>query len=122
MEHIFQQYVQKFLLKYSLDSNLHLILVCIIGGIFASIFGFIIGCTTLRLKEDYLAIITLAFWRNVKIYYSKYTFPWRSCKLNGIPIILSFSSTFFIVVVSSTILIMILISQKRKTIFICKRK
>ena len=38
----------------------------IIGGIFAAIFGFIICIPVLRLKGDYLAIVTLAFGEIIK--------------------------------------------------------
>lgn len=38
-----------------------LILSMIIGGMAAALFGFVIGLPTLRLKGDYLAIVTLAF-------------------------------------------------------------
>ena len=38
-----------------------LILSMIVGGLTAALFGLIIGLPTLRLKGDYLAIVTLAF-------------------------------------------------------------
>lgn len=41
-------------------------LAILIGGIVASIFGIIIGIPTLRLKGDYLAIVTLAFGEIIK--------------------------------------------------------
>ncbi len=43
-----------------------LILSMLVGGIFAAIFGFIIGLPALRLKGDYLAIATLAFGEIVR--------------------------------------------------------
>lgn len=43
-----------------------LILSMIIGGLCASLFGLIIGLPTLRLKGDYLAIVTLAFGEIVR--------------------------------------------------------
>lgn len=45
---------------------LSLIVAMIIGGIVAAIFGFIIGLPALRLKGDYLAIVTLAFGEIVR--------------------------------------------------------
>ncbi len=45
---------------------LSLIVAMIFGGIIAAIFGFIIGLPALRLKGDYLAIVTLAFGEIVK--------------------------------------------------------
>ena len=43
-----------------------LIITMLIGGIVASVFGFIIGLPALRLKGDYLAIVTLAFGEIVR--------------------------------------------------------
>ncbi len=43
-----------------------LIISMLIGGAFAALFGFIIGLPSLRLKGDYLAIVTLAFGEIVR--------------------------------------------------------
>lgn len=43
-----------------------LIIAMLIGGVVAAIFGFIIGLPSLRLKGDYLAIVTLAFGEIVR--------------------------------------------------------
>lgn len=43
-----------------------LIIAMLIGGAFAALFGFIIGLPSLRLKGDYLAIVTLAFGEIVR--------------------------------------------------------
>ena len=43
-----------------------LIIAMIVGGLFAALFGFIIGLPSLRLKGDYLAIVTLAFGEIVR--------------------------------------------------------
>lgn len=46
---------------------LSLVIAMLIGGLVAAIFGFIIGLPALRLKGDYLAIVTLAFGEIVKV-------------------------------------------------------
>lgn len=43
-----------------------LIISMLVGGLIAAIFGFIIGLPALRLKGDYLAIVTLAFGEIVR--------------------------------------------------------
>lgn len=43
-----------------------LIISMLLGGLIASLFGFIIGLPSLRLKGDYLAIVTLAFGEIVR--------------------------------------------------------
>lgn len=42
------------------------IIAIIVGGVFAGIMGFLIGMPVLRLKGDYLAIVTLAFGEIIK--------------------------------------------------------
>lgn len=51
-----------------------LILAMLIGGISAAVFGFIIGLPALRLKGDYLAIVTLAFGEIVRNIFKN--LPW----------------------------------------------
>lgn len=48
-------------LHMDLPKGLEFTLALIAGGIMAAIFGFLIGLPVLRLKGDYLAIVTLAF-------------------------------------------------------------
>ncbi len=43
-----------------------IIIAMIIGGVAAAVFGFVIGLPSLRLKGDYLAIVTLAFGEIVR--------------------------------------------------------
>ena len=45
---------------------LRFIIAIIIGALFAAIFGFLIGMPVLRLKGDYLAIVTLGFGEIIK--------------------------------------------------------
>ena len=51
-----------------------LILSMLIGGICAAVFGFLIGLPALRLKGDYLAIVTLAFGEIVRNIFKN--LPW----------------------------------------------
>ncbi len=48
------------------DSIISFLIALIVGALVAGIFGFIIGLPALRLKGDYLAIVTLAFGEIVK--------------------------------------------------------
>lgn len=61
----FQQYLAPALSASA--PLLSIILAMLIGGLVAAIFGFIIGLPALRLKGDYLAIVTLAFGEIVKV-------------------------------------------------------
>lgn len=54
-------------LRSSIESKLLvLILTMLIGGLVAALFGLIVGLPALRLKGDYLAIVTLAFGEIVR--------------------------------------------------------
>lgn len=48
------------------NSFVRFFLALLIGGLFAAIFGFVIGIPVLRLRGDYLAIVTLAFGEIIK--------------------------------------------------------
>lgn len=54
-------------LKFSnAPDGLRLFVAIVIGGVFAAIAGFLVGIPVLRLKGDYLAIVTLAFGEIIK--------------------------------------------------------
>lgn len=48
------------------DGTVRLIVAIVIGGVCAGIMGFLIGIPVLRLRGDYLAIVTLAFGEIIK--------------------------------------------------------
>lgn len=54
------------LMDFGAESHLVLILSIIVGGLVAAVCGLIIGLPALRLKGDYLAIVTLAFGEIVR--------------------------------------------------------
>ena len=53
---------------------LSLIIAVFVGGLAAAVFGFIIGLPALRLKGDYLAIVTLAFCQIVQTIFEQLPF------------------------------------------------
>lgn len=59
-------YFSLLLHQYIGNTMLCFILSMVVGGLTAAIFGFIIGLPALRLKGDYLAIVTLAFGEIVR--------------------------------------------------------
>jgi ABC-type branched-chain amino acid transport system, permease component len=56
-----------FSLNVNLPTALEFPLALIVGGIVAAIFGILIGLPALRLKGDYLAIITLGFGEIIRV-------------------------------------------------------
>ncbi len=59
-------YLAKYMYTFTNSPLLILIVSMLAGGIIAAVFGFIIGLPALRLKGDYLAIVTLAFGEIVR--------------------------------------------------------
>lgn len=53
-------------MKGSIDPTLSLVIAIFIGAAVAALFGFLIGIPVLRLRGDYLAIVTLAFGEIIK--------------------------------------------------------
>mgnify|MGYP000990679718 CR=1 FL=1 len=53
-------------MKGSMNPTVSLIIAVIIGAVGAAVFGILIGIPVLRLKGDYLAIVTLAFGEIIK--------------------------------------------------------
>ena len=53
-------------MKGTMDPTISLMIAVIIGAVVAAVFGVLIGIPVLRLKGDYLAIVTLAFGEIIK--------------------------------------------------------
>ena len=51
------------------NAVLRLVIAMVVGGVLAGIVGFVIGIPVLRLRGDYLAIVTLAFGEIMKNIY-----------------------------------------------------
>ena len=83
-----------------------LILSMLIGGCIAALFGFVVGLPALRLKGDYLAIVTLAFGEIVRNIFKN--LPWFGGAL-GLPSHTYGNNLFIITFVS--VLIMLFFSQ-----------
>jgi branched-chain amino acid transport system permease protein len=60
-------FYMKPMMPFLLNLNLPFILALIIGGLFAALFGFLIGAPVLKLTDDYLAIATLGFSEIIRI-------------------------------------------------------
>ena len=106
----------QLLVNYNLSPVVQLVLVSLFGGIVAALFGFLVGASTLRLRGDYLAIITLAFGEIVKYIIQNLDFLGGATGLNNIPRIIDFSNSYFIVVISIIIIAMAMTSRKGKEI------
>ena len=83
------------------------------GGLMAALFAFLIGVPALRLKGDYLAIVTLGFGEIIRVLINTVFSPLTDGGkgLFGIPAYASFTSTYVITVASIAALYMIVRSR-----------
>ena len=70
----------------------------IAGGLMAAVFGVIIGVPALRLKGDYLAIITLGFGEIIRVIFNNLPFTGGAMGLIGIKRVTDFNYVYVIVV------------------------
>lgn len=88
----------------------------IIGGLFAAFCGLLIGIPALRLKGDYLAIITLGFGEIIRIVILAFNFTGGGRGLSGIPNYTSFTWVFWVTVATITILFTFMFSRHGRAI------
>ncbi|MDR1916026.1 MAG: branched-chain amino acid ABC transporter permease [Synergistaceae bacterium] len=73
-----------FSMSVNLPTNIELPLALVIGGLVAAAFGVLIGLPALRLKGDYLAIITLGFGEIIRVIILNLKFTGGAYGLKGI--------------------------------------
>ncbi|MEG1651466.1 MAG: branched-chain amino acid ABC transporter permease [Oscillospiraceae bacterium] len=72
----------------------------LIGGLVAAMFGIIIGLPALRLRGDYLAIITLAFGEMIRVIILNLDITGGALGLKGIPRLTNFTWIYWICVIT----------------------
>lgn len=87
-----------FCLNVQLESGLTFAIGLFIGGLAAAIVGVLIGIPALRLRGDYLAIITLGFGEIIRVLINSFAFTGGAKGLRSIPAYTSFSYVYFIMV------------------------
>lgn len=96
------------MLRTSMENDLLvLIIAMVIGGLVAAVFGFIIGLPALRLKGDYLAIVTLAFGEIVRNIFKNLPMFGGAMGLNTRP----FKASSLFIVAFVTVLIVLILVQ-----------
>lgn len=99
-----------------------IILALLISGLVAGLFGLIIGIPALRLKGDYLAIITLGFGEIIRVVLTNidsvlgFKFTYGAAGLKQVPKITSFNLVFICVVLTILIIHMVMKSKHGRAI------
>ncbi len=76
----------------------------ILGGIVAALVGFLIGLPTLRLRGDYLAIVTLAFGEIIRVTFNAIKFVGGPRGIPGIPNFSNFTLVTIVTLISVIIM------------------
>ena len=79
-------------------------LALLVGGIVATAFGVIIGVPALRLKGDYLAILTLGFGEIIRVLILAMPFTGGAAGLSGIPLLTTFTYVFIIAIITVAVI------------------
>lgn len=90
---------------FTIKMNMPFAIALLMGGIFAAVFGFLIGLPTLRLKGDYLAITTLGFGEIIRVVITNIEQLGGGRGLAGIPPKTTFAWVFFIMLFTIVIII-----------------
>lgn len=101
-------------LSNTLPPALAFLIALLCGGILAAFFGFVIGVPVLRLRGDYLAIVTLAFGEIIKSIINYLKFTGGSKGLSKIPLYSDYRNftVVFIIMVITIVLISNLINSR----------
>jgi branched-chain amino acid transport system permease protein len=105
-----------FSLAVNLPSALEFTLALLIGGFVAACFGVIIGLPALRLRGDYLAIITLGFGEIIRVIILNVKFTGGAYGLRGIEKHTSVAGVFIAVVITLFVLTCIIKSRHGRAI------
>lgn len=89
-----------FTLNSNLPAPIEFIIGIILGGIVAAIFGVIIGVPVLRLKGDYLAIVTLAFGEIIRSIINFLGFTGGAMGLSKIPRYSNYAWVYVIMIIT----------------------
>ena len=87
-----------------LPNTIILIISMFLAGVAAFFASLIIGIPSLRLRGDYLGIITLGFGEVIRVVINNVSFTGKAQGLSGIPMLTNFDNTFWITVVIVVIL------------------
>jgi len=99
-----------------LPAALRFPLAMLVGGLVAALFGVIIGVPVLRLKGDYLAIVTLAFGEIIRSIIINLDFTGGAAGLKGTPQDSSFIVAFVMVMITLFIIMNLVDSRHGRAI------
>ena len=86
------------------------------GGLMAAVFGLLVGLPALRLRGDYLAIVTMAFAEIIRVCFCNFSITGGGKTMSGILKLSTFPRVFWIMVVCVTIMYLFVRSKYGRTV------
>lgn len=105
-----------FTLNMDLPMAVEFPISLLLGGLVAGFCGMLIGIPALRLRGDYLAIITLGFGEIIRVIILNLKFTGGGRGLSGIPEYTSFNWVFFIMVATIILMFTLIFSRHGRSI------
>lgn len=99
----------------STTTNIPFIVSIIIGALFATVIGFIVGLPTLKLKGDYFAIATLGICEIIRVLITNIDALGGARGLSGIPRETNFTLVYFTMVLTIMVIANIIHSSKGRS-------
>lgn len=103
--------VTNALANAGLPKLLLFVIALIVGGIAAAIAGFLVGIPALRLRGDYLAIVTIAFAEIIRVAFCNFEITGGGRTMSGIAKLSDFYWCFWVMVICVTIMYMFVRSR-----------
>lgn len=100
----------------TLELKLPFVLSLAAGGVVAAIFGILIGIPALRLRGDYLAIITLGFGEIIRVIILNLNITGGARGLKGIPMLTTFNYAFWVMIITLAVLFLLIRSRHGRAI------
>ena len=92
------------------------VLVLIIGGIAAAITGVLVGIPTLKLRGDYLAIVTVAFAEIIRVAFTNFEITGGGRTMSGITKLSNFYWVFWVTAICVAVMYMFIRSRFGRTV------
>lgn len=94
----------------------YFLLSLVIGGLVAAFFGLIVGIPALRLKGDYLAIITLGFGEIIRVLIENLSFTGGAQGLKKIPKLATLNVVYIVMIICVAVMFMFIRSRHGRAI------
>jgi len=105
-----------FTMKSGLPTTISFPIALLLGGLVAALFGIIIGIPALRLKGDYLAIITLGFGEIIRVIILNVKFTGGAFGLTGIDTLTNLPYAYFVAVLTIAVMFLLIRSRHGRAI------